>query len=236
MIREAIILAGGLGTRLRSVIEELPKPMAPIGGQPFLAYLLRYLSDQGLKRIILSVGYQHGAILHHFGKEYLGMELVYAIEEEPLGTGGGIHLAMQHTEGEQVAMLNGDTFFKIDIRELEAFHAQKQAGISIALRRLRKFDRYGTVEIVGDGRVTNFREKAYREQGLINGGVYVISKDFWDNLELPGPKFSFEKDVLEKQLTQGKIYGKEFSDYFIDIGIPEDYDRAQKEIPKLFEE
>ena len=236
MIREAIILAGGLGTRLRSVIEALPKPMAPIGDQPFLAYLLHYLADQGLERIILSVGYQHEAILNHFGTEYMEMELVYAIEEEPLGTGGGIHLAMQKVRGEQAAMLNGDTFFKVDLHELEAFHAQKQAGISIALRRLRKFDRYGTVEIMGDGLVTNFREKAYREQGLINGGVYVISKDFWDNLDILGPKFSFEKDVLEKYLSQGKIYGEEFSDYFIDIGIPEDYEKAQVEIPGLFDQ
>lgn len=143
-------------------------------------------------------------------------------------------MAMQHVQSDQVAMLNGDTFFKIGLAELEQFHQKHQAGISIALRRLRRFDRYGTVEINGDGLVTAFREKAYREQGLINGGIYVISKTFWEGLSIQQPKFSFETEVLEAQLARQQIYGMEFPSYFIDIGIPEDYERAQQEVPKLF--
>jgi len=197
MINEAIILAGGLGTRLKESLPDLPKPMAPLGGKPFLYYVLDYLYQSGIKRGILSVGHMHEDVISYFGKQFKGIQLEYAIESNPLGTGGAIKLALEQVKSAEVGILNGDTFFPVPLREMYDFHRYKNADLTLALKPMHKFDRYGTVELVRD-RVQSFREKTYMEYGLINGGVYIMRKSLLTGNEWP-EKFSFEKEFLEKK-------------------------------------
>jgi D-glycero-alpha-D-manno-heptose 1-phosphate guanylyltransferase len=229
----AIVLAGGLGTRLRSVISDLPKPMAPVCGKPFLHYIFQYLRKQGISDVVLSVGYKSEVIKDFFGEKYAGINIRYAVEQEPLGTGGGIAQAMAMIDSDAF-VLNGDTFFDVDLTELYDFYKKANAEIALALRRMYRFDRYGTVEAGNRDRVLQFHEKQYRNEGLINGGVYVLNKNLFRKVEeieeAPLPqKFSFEKDILEKHLNHLHFHGKEFKGYFIDIGIPEDYSKAQED-------
>ena len=229
----AIVLAGGLGTRLRSVISDMPKPMAPVSGKPFLHYIFLYLQKQGITDVVLSVGYKSEMIQEFFGEKYSGINIRYAIEAEPLGTGGGIAQAMAMIDSDAF-VLNGDTFFDVDLSELYQFYQDSHSDIALALRRMYDFDRYGTVEIGNLGRVLQFHEKQYKSEGLINGGVYVLSKNLFKKVEEieESPllqKFSFEKDILEKHLVPLRYQGKEFTGYFIDIGIPEDYNKAQED-------
>lgn len=232
-IRTAVVLAGGLGTRLRSVLQDLPKPMAPIGELPFLSYLLHSLEATGVELAILSVGYRWEAIMDHYGSRYGRMELRYSVEDEPLGTGGGIRLASTMVGDEVVLVLNGDTLFDVDLAGLCAAHFASSADITLALKPMRDFDRYGTVQLDAAQQVLAFREKQPCAEGLINGGVYLLRNDLWGRVDLPF-KFSFEKDVLERYLGEFDFRGYVSEGYFIDIGIPEDYARAQVELPALF--
>lgn len=227
----AIVLAGGLGTRLRGVINDLPKPMAMINGKPFLHYVLLYLTQQKVKKAILSVGYKANIIETYFGDKYLDVELVYSKEAEPLGTGGGIKKAFEYVK-DYAWVLNGDTFFDINLNALSGFHFETKADVSLALKQMQNFDRYGTVEMHGN-RIVKFEEKKPLEEGLINGGVYFFDKAILDRV--PEQKFSFEKDLLEKYVSVRQINGMVFKNYFIDIGIPEDYTKAQLDFIKLFE-
>lgn len=234
----AVILAGGLGTRLRAVINDIPKPMAPVGGLPFLHYLFLYLKKHGLSEVVLSVGYKHQVIEEFFGNNYEGIKISYAIENEPMGTGGGIRQAMALLD-DDAFVLNGDTFFDVPLAELMLFHRQCGADISLSLKRLKHFDRYGTVSAGNMHRVLQFREKQYCHDGLINGGVYVLSKSLFKKVETvsgsPLPeKFSFEKEILEKLLLPLHLHGLESSGYFIDIGIPEDYNKVQQDFRTMF--
>ena len=229
----AIVLAGGLGTRLRPVISDLPKPMAPVNGFPFLHYLFLYLQRQGVTDVVLSVGYKADVIKDFFGEKYSRVNITYSLEDEPLGTGGGIAQAMSMIDSDAF-VLNGDTFFDIDLSELHYFHQEKNADVSFALKRMHDFDRYGTVEIGNCDRVLQFHEKHYCHHGLINGGAYVLGKDIFKKAEkiegTPLPhKFSFEKDILEKHLLPLHYHAREFDNYFIDIGIPEDYQKVQED-------
>jgi len=234
---EVIILAGGLGTRLRSVVSEVPKCMAPVAGKPFLWYLLKYLTRFDVSRVVLSVGYLREVIFKWIDevKDEFPFEFDYAIEEEPLGTGGGIRLAMSHIKGPAAAVLNGDTFFDVDLNLLLSSHINKPwAKISVALKPLNDFDRYGTVAIDDNGRVLFFNEKKPCIEGLINGGVYFLDND--DSLYEGLPKhFSFETEVLQKQCGDlGCIYGLIQDTFFIDIGIPEDYKYSQQVFCNFF--
>lgn len=232
-IRTAIVLAGGLGTRLRSVLQDLPKPMAPIGERPFLSYLLHSLEAYGIEETILSVGYRREAIVEHYGESYGRMRLRYAVEEEPLGTGGGIYLACRMTDDEDVLILNGDTLFDVNLKSLVAAHFNSTAAITLSLKPMRDFDRYGTVELDEEERILAFHEKKPCTEGLINGGVYALRNDLWHRIA-KAERFSFEKDVLERYLDVLDFRGYVSGGYFIDIGIPEDYARAQVELPALF--
>ncbi len=222
---EAIILAGGLGTRLQSVVSDLPKPMAPIGDKPFLEYILKYLKRNGIERAILSVGYKWEVIRDHFGDDFEGIELVYSVEDEPLGTGGAIKKAMKLVDNEKVFVINGDTFFDVDLKSLSLANGSK---LTLSLKKMSDFDRYGCVEFDDDGFVTAFAEKGYRDTGNINGGIYLVRKNIFDGFELE-EKFSFE-EFMQDNFKQLKIRSKSFDDYFIDIGIPTDYNRAQSEL------
>ena len=228
MTKQSIILAGGLGTRLRTAVPDLPKCMAPVAGKPFLHHVIAYLQLQGVDSFIFSLGYMNEVIRDFINKSYPGLDVRYVIETEPLGTGGAIKLACNKASQENVIILNGDTMFKTDVSQLLSFHLQHQAGCTLALKPMKDFDRYGVVEINEENRVQSFKEKQYYENGLINGGVYALNVASFLYLGLPD-KFSFEKDYLEKYYKTQKIIGLVQDAYFIDIGIPEDYERAGKE-------
>lgn len=231
---EAIILAGGFGTRLKSVVNDVPKPMADINGRPFLAYLLSALSLSGVNKAILSVGYKHDVIQNYFENKYENTAIVYAIEKEPLGTGGGLKQALKNVEGEDALVLNGDTFFNVDLKALYGFHKQRSAVLTLALKPMHKIERYGTAVTSGE-RVTGFEEKAFKESGYINGGVYCVNRAIGKYLDCYGDNesFSFEKDIIEKNIESLKPFGFVSDGYFIDIGIPEDYSRAKMEMEAL---
>jgi D-glycero-alpha-D-manno-heptose 1-phosphate guanylyltransferase len=228
MIHEAIVLAGGLGTRLRTAVPDLPKCMAPVGGRPFIAYLTDYFRQAGIRRFIFALGYKHGAFEEFFGHAFPDGGYTVSLEREPLGTGGAIRQACTLARDKTVLILNGDTFFHIGLERLSAFHREKNADCSLCLKPMRDFHRFGVVERDEQQRVTLFREKQYYPEGLINGGVYALDRESFLREPLP-PVFSFEKDYLEKVLAERRIYGLVQDGYFIDIGIPEDYRRVQNE-------
>lgn len=233
---EVIILAGGLGTRLRSEVKDMPKCMAPVAGKPFLWYLLKYLARFDVSRVILSVGYLREVIIQWINevKNVFPFEFDYAVEEEPLGTGGGIRLAMKKALDSEVVILNGDTYFEVMLDNLVKIHRTSLHDISVALKEMVKFDRYGSVKVDEmSGNIISFNEKKFCEEGMINGGVYVVNRESDIFNGLPS-KFSFEKDVLEFQCARHNITGIRVDGYFIDIGVPDDYHKADKEFPQLF--
>lgn len=230
---KAIILAGGFGTRLQSIISDLPKPMAPIAGQPFLAYLLQYLARQGFEEVILSVHYQHEKIRAFFQENYYGLKIVYAHEKTPLGTGGAILHALNLfcTPDEPVFVLNGDTFLQLNYAQMWQAHHNTHPDITMALRTVFDCNRYGKVMLQAE-RIVAFQEKGHAGNGLINAGIYLLSKKLFSAFTLPAI-FSFETDFIFAKLA--KIQAQAFiaDDYFIDIGIPADYARANQELPQL---
>jgi D-glycero-alpha-D-manno-heptose 1-phosphate guanylyltransferase len=224
MIKEAIILAGGLGTRLRSVVSDLPKCMAPVNGIPFINFVITYLSNEGVEKIILSLGYKSEIVVEYITRTFPGTRIEFVIEDKPLGTGGATRLACSKAEGDNVLVLNGDTLFNIDLKRLSQFHIEKNADFSVALKEMKQFSRYGTVEVDNDQAITAFREKSYCEKGFINGGVYALNKRSF-LLENTPEVFSFEQDFLEENVQKKRFFGIDFDYYFIDIGVPEDYKR-----------
>ena len=228
-IKEAIILAGGLGTRLRSAVPDLPKCMAVVAGNPFLYYVVNHFINEGIEKFIFSLGYKHEVIEEYLSKQYAHISIKYTIEEEPLGTGGAIKLACKKATEKNVLVLNGDTAFNIKLHKLAPFHSASGADCTLSLKPMKNFDRYGVVELNEDDSIKNFQEKKYYENGLINGGVYALNVSTFINENLP-EKFSFEKDYLEKMFLTRKMFGVIQDEYFIDIGIPEDYERAQTEL------
>lgn len=230
---ECIVLAGGLGTRLRNAIGDFPKCMAPVNGKPFLHYIFTYLQEQGCNRVILSLGYKHEIITMWLKEHSWPFEIDHVIEYEPLGTGGGIQLAMKEAKEKNVIVLNGDTMFKVDLNDMITFQSYMSADASVALKEMKDFDRYGVVKIDDDHRIISFEEKQQRAAGLINGGVYIINKEAFLNKGLP-ERFSFEKEYLEAFVGEGKLYGYKSGSYFIDIGIPQDYEQAQEDFKTIF--
>ena len=233
MLREAIILAGGFGTRLSHVVSDVPKPMAPVYGKPFLTYLIDRLIDAGIRRVILATGYKHECIESYFGTSYRGIEIVYSQETTPLFTGGALLQAAQKIQSEDFVVLNGDTLFDIDLQKLYDFHVQNHANITIALRQVADTSRYGSVTC-SNSNIIAFKEKAESVgTGDINGGIYAINREWLMNQNLQ-TKFSFEKELMQPLAGDPSFYGLRFNTYFIDIGVPEDYYRAQEEFKNLF--
>ena len=228
VIKEAIILAGGLGTRLKSSVPDLPKCLAPVGGKPFLDYVIHYFHHQGIRKFIFAVGYKNELIEAYLKSLAASISWELSVEQEPLGTGGAIKLACSKIVGPSSLILNGDTFFAIRPDELSAFHETTNADCTLALKPMKDFDRYGVVSLNKDGSVNSFLEKRYYREGLINGGIYALKTDalLKDSFS---DKFSFEKDYLEKQYSDRRIFGMIQDHYFIDIGIPSDYERAERE-------
>ena len=232
---EAIILAGGLGTRLRSELSEIPKSMALVGSRPFLEYQMDYLLANGISRFILSVGYKSEYIRKHFSDQYKNCEIIYAIEKTLLGTGGAIKNAMQFVLDDHVVIANGDSLFFSDLETQFRSHLAYEADVTLAVKPMRKFDRYGTILIDGNGKITSFSEKQFTREGLINGGLYIFNVSSFRHLDLPD-KFSIERDFFKTRVNQLNFYGAISEGYFLDIGIPEDFRKAQYEIsifPKI---
>jgi D-glycero-alpha-D-manno-heptose 1-phosphate guanylyltransferase len=229
LVKEAIILAGGLGTRLRDAIPDLPKCMAPVNGRPFLFYVINYLRSQGIEKFIFSLGYKHEVIEVYLQTDFPTLDFQCLIEKEPLGTGGAILASCYKTSEKTVLVVNGDTIFKVDIDKAFADHAKHDSDCTLLLKPMENFDRYGVVELNENHSIKRFEEKKFYKSGLINGGIYILNTEQFLAEELPG-KFSFEKDYLEKYFETRKIYGSVQDEYFIDIGIPEDYFRAQQEL------
>lgn len=224
-MKECIILAGGLGTRLKSVVSNVPKCMAEVAGLPFLSYLLDYAKRENFDRVILSLGYKSNIVLDWIKSHEYSFNISFVIEDQPLGTGGAIRLAFEQVISTEAYVLNGDTFFDIDTDKLSDFHRCKKSSISLALKPMIDFYRYGSVSLASNMRILQFNEKKHCTEGLINGGVYLIDKDIFAKNELP-EKFSFEKDIMELRVDDIAIYGLEFNNYFIDIGIPSDFEKA----------
>jgi D-glycero-alpha-D-manno-heptose 1-phosphate guanylyltransferase len=231
-VKEAIILAGGLGTRLRGVVPGLPKCMAPVAGQPFLKHVIRYFLSQGIERFIFSLGYKHELIQQFLSEDFPTLNYQCSVEEEPLGTGGAIQLAGKRATDKNVFIANGDTIFKADLQNAALFHLETKAECTLLLKSMQDFDRYGTVELDDDYTVKNFREKQSFQSGDINAGIYVLNIESFLNKDFP-EKFSFEKDYLETNHVGKKIYGMIQEGYFIDIGVPKDYQQAQDELKQI---
>ena len=215
---EAIVLAGGFGTRLKEVVSDVPKPMAPVNGKPFLEYLLKDLSKKGIKHAILAVGYKKEIIKEYFKNKYEDIEITYSEELVPLGTGGAIKKALKLVKEEDVFIVNGDTFFDIDLKGMKEFYTEKKSTLTVAVKEMENFDRYGSL-IIKKNKIIEFEEKKKKDKGKINGGIYLIKKDLLSRMEKEN--FSFEKEILEAKKVEK--YSYESKGYFIDIGIPEDY-------------
>ena len=226
----AIVLAGGLGTRLRATVPDWPKPMAPVGGKPFLTYLLDYWIGQGVDHVVLSVGYRHEAIIDTYGAAYGGVRLDYAIETEPMGTGGALRLAARHCpEGQGFLLLNGDTFFAVDLAALRAFADKQQADMCLSLFHTTDLKRYHGVDLGADGMIASLHRQTGGDYCLANGGVYWCEPERLQLETRAKGACSLENDVFPVLFSsQCRIAGLEFKAPFIDIGIPEDYHRAEQ--------
>lgn len=231
LVKEAIILAGGLGTRLKEAVPGLPKCMAPVAGRPFLFHVINYLRSQGVEKFIFSLGYMHEVIEEYLLDQFSTLNYQCSIESEPLGTGGAIQLACTKATEKDVLVANGDTLFKGDMQEAFLFHINNMAECTLLLKPMINFDRYGVVETNGEKLVSSFREKQFYTSGNINAGIYLLNVGRFLDEEFPD-KFSFEKDYLEKYFNQRRVYGFVQDSYFIDIGIPEDYNRASRELSR----
>jgi D-glycero-alpha-D-manno-heptose 1-phosphate guanylyltransferase len=225
---QAIVLVGGQGTRLRSVVSELPKVMAPIGERPFLSLLLDRLQSQGVDDVILAVGYLRDLLMAHFGPRHNGIALRYAVETEPLGTGGALRNALTMVERFPVFALNGDTYLELDYRAMREAHETAGVELTIALRRVVESRRYGCVTLDGD-RIVEFAAQGAGTR-LVSAGVYLFAGRLLDDPTLP-KSFSFERDFLEQRVPTLRPLAFETTGYFIDIGVPEDYRLAQRELP-----
>jgi len=225
---KAIILAGGEGKRLRPVINDIPKPMAPVKGIPFLEYLVLQLKKQNIKDIIFSTGYKGSIIKSYFQDgDNWDINIEYSEEDKPLGTGGALRKAGELIDDEQFIVMNGDSFFDIEFKQLIAFHEDKQAVATIGLAYVETIERYGHVEIGNDGEITKFIEKGNSvSSGYINGGIYLLTSKLIN--EIPFGQVSLETEVFPRLINKG-LFGVRFKSYFIDIGKPEEYQRICKE-------
>ena len=230
----ALILSGGLGTRLKGVVDDRPKPMAPIAGKPFLEYLVVQLKKQGFRDIVLCIGYRGEQARKYFGDgSKWGVNVLYSHEPEPLGTGGAVKLAEALVRGENFVIMNGDSFLDVDLKELVDYHLKNEALATMALAEVEDSTRYGAVEINEKGEIESFVEKGQSSRSkLVNGGIYVFNREVFSYI--PEGKVSLEKEVFPKLIGKG-FYGLLVKGFFIDIGIPEDYKRLQEEPQVLLE-
>lgn len=221
---EAVILAGGKGTRLRSIVSDRPKVLAPVGGVPFLHILLKHLAGKGFHRIVISVGYMADQVIQTVGQRFADMEICCVRENKPLGTGGGLRLALESCRNDHVFVMNGDTFLDLDFSEAERLWQRYGVPILIG-RHVDDAARYGRLQI-SDGRVTKFEEKGEAGAGIINAGCYIMPVHLLDGFPI-GEAFSLEQDFLQRFVTEHDMRILVTTGMFIDIGVPKDYNKAQ---------
>ena len=224
-VDEAIVLVGGLGTRLRAMVSDVPKPLAPVAGRPFLGWVLDRLAAEGMRRVILATGYMSELVEHSFGSQWAGMRIVYSREQEPRGTGGAIRLAASLLERDAAHVMNGDTYLRYSLARLESATSHAKAWMGMALAQVEDVGRYGALRLE-DGRVADFQEKGKSGAGHINAGCYFLTQQALQALPQQDA-FSFETEVLQPLVGQGRVAAFLDTDSFIDIGVPEDYLRAQ---------
>jgi len=227
----AIILAGGLGTRLRELVSDVPKPMALIKGRPFLEYLLDAWIDQGIEDFVISVGYKSEIIISHFGDKYRSARIKYAIELSPLGTGGGLLLAKEYIKNRDVFLiLNGDSFFDVNLEHLYDFFYKKNASLCLSLFKTNEVNRYMNVEISPYGNITKIKSSENKFEHLANGGVYIIKNNLLEKFILNEKStMSFENYIIPNLVHNNKsIFGMVYENDFIDIGLPKDYVRSSE--------
>ncbi len=219
---EAIILAGGFGTRLKSLGLDVPKPMIPVKEIPFLKYVMNFLLQNGVQTCVLSVGYKWEKIKNYFGEEFKGVPLIYSIEDEPLGTGGAIRESLSYCEQNNVLVINGDTFFEVDLKKMFDYHKNLKSNFTIASKFVKNISRYGRIIADERGKIFDFEEKQDSGEGLINGGIYCLNKEYYLS-KSPAGNYSLERDFLGRWVKEASYYTFKSDGYFIDIGLPEDY-------------
>jgi mannose-1-phosphate guanylyltransferase len=227
----AVILVGGEGTRLRPLTQRTPKPMLPLVDRPLLAYTFDHLRRHGVGRVVLSCGYLPTQIEEHFGDAAGGVELVYRVEDSPLGTGGAIAFGADGLD-EAFLAVNGDSLRGANVTELVAFHRERGAEATILLTRVADPSRYGLVRVAGDGRVHGFLEKPRPDEidtDLINAGVYVLEPSVLALVE-SGTMVSIERDVFPRLAERGSLYGLALPGYWLDVGTPESYLQAHRDV------
>jgi D-glycero-alpha-D-manno-heptose 1-phosphate guanylyltransferase len=231
---KAIVLCGGLGTRLGDLTRDLPKPLLEVAGNPFLTYVLDQLVITPVEEIILAVGFQWQKIQIKIGNQWRGVKVSYSIEEQALGTGGAIKRALAQFELTEAIVVNGDTLLKMNAALLVNFAQKMHADICIALKMIPDTGRFGTVEVNRSGQIIAFKEKGGSSRGLINSGVYFVKASAFRHIT--DIAFSFENDILTKNLSCLAIYGVSTHAYFIDMGVPEDFSRAQNDLALMKED
>jgi len=218
---KAVILAGGLGTRLRRLLPDTPKVLAPVGDKAFIEYILCQLQKSEIKDVILALGYKAKIIKEYLQpKKYPNLSIMFSEEQYPLGTGGAIKLAARFIEDDSFLVLNGDSFLAINLNDLVQYHISKKSFLTIALTEVSNAKRFGSVEININGKLVGFKEKVDSNSVIINAGIYVINKNFLE--VFPDGPSSLERDIIPKFLGSN-IYGKLYKTFFIDIGTPESY-------------
>lgn len=222
---DVIILSGGLGKRLRSIVKDIPKTMAKVNERPFLEHTLKYISQFDVQNVILAVGYKREYIKKYFKEKFLNMNIIYSEETEPLGTGGAIKKALKQTSSKNIIVMNGDIYHKVNLKELMESHLNSNRPATLTLKEMKDFDRFGVVEFDENNIITAFKEKEYTKKGYINVGVYAVKNDIFDDLPFE-EKFSIENDYFNKYANQMKFNAYIYDKEFIDIGIPEDYQKC----------
>ena len=225
---ECVILAGGLGTRLREVVPDVPKPMARIGSRPFLEIQMDYWIGQGVARFLLSVGYRHRLIMEHFGTTYRTAAIEYVVEAEPLGTGGAVLGCLGRLNSTSPFLIvNGDTYFDVSLTAMKDLHRARAADLTLGLFRAGANDRYLGIRLDDSGQITGLGAGPASGRILMNGGVYLAQRSAFLDVEWPARRLSFESEMLPAMKRSGKrLFGIECDGTFIDIGLPEDYRRA----------
>jgi D-glycero-alpha-D-manno-heptose 1-phosphate guanylyltransferase len=225
---DAIVLCGGLGTRLGDLTRETPKPLIEVAGRPFVTHVLDHLVSNGVKKIVLAVSFQWEKLRDALGFSWRGIPLSYCVEYAPMGTGGAIKFALQQNDLDKALVVNGDTLLLESPRPLMDLSDFYKADVMIALKRVENAGRFGRVLIEPNGRVISFEEKGSTDSGHINAGMYFVHRRVLS--EINKNKFSFENDILSKYCVHLQIFGHTTNAYFIDMGVPEDLLRARLEL------
>lgn len=225
---EAVIFVGGLGTRLRETVPNLPKPMAPVAGKPFLDYLIKFLEKNKVSKIILSVGFKSDIIINYYSNHNFNLDIKFSEEITPLGTGGALKKSLELIENKDFFVLNGDTYFPINLKNFLEFHKNVSSDLTIASYEIKNELRYASLSLNDDGKVTNI-EKSISDKCYINAGIYIFNKYKLENFfkfNKNKEKFSLEDDVFPVFIKKMNVYANIFHENFIDIGLPKDYKNA----------